>query len=51
LRAGFWRDKREVRGAVGRGDGYETAAGLNAGVKDQLEAELIEVEAQAFFEI
>ena len=51
FRAGFWRDEREVRGAVGRSDGYETAAGLNAGVKDQLETELIEVKAKAAVEI
>src|SRR5229473_3913363 len=51
FRAGFRRDESEVRGAVGRGDGYETTVGLNAGVKDQLEAELIEVEAQAVVEI
>src|SRR5260370_38576989 len=51
FRAGFWRDEGEVRGAVRRGDGYETAAGLNAGVKNQLEAELIEVKAQAAVEV
>src|SRR5258708_1171210 len=51
FRAGLRRDESEVRGAVGRGDGYETTVGLNAGGKDQLEAELIEVEAQAQLEI
>src|SRR5258708_34727798 len=47
FRAGVRRDEGEVGGAVGRGDGYKTAAGLNAGVKNQLEAELFEGEAQA----
>src|SRR6266851_1473930 len=51
FRAGVRCDEGEVRGAVGRGDGYETTVGLNAGVKDQLEAELIEVEAQALLQI
>src|SRR5713226_9293374 len=51
FRAGFRRDEREVRGAVGRGDGYKTTAGLTAGVKDQLEAELVEVKVQAVVEI
>src|SRR5713101_2968849 len=51
FRAGFWRDDGEVRGAVGRGKGYPATTGLNAGVKDQLEAELIEVKAQAAVEI
>src|SRR5713101_721258 len=51
FRAGFWRDEGEVRGAVGRGDGYPATIGLNASVKDQLEAELIEVKAQAAVEI
>src|SRR6266851_1113388 len=51
FRAGFWRDEGEVRGTVGRGDGYPATIGLNAGIKDQLEAELIEVKAQAAVEI
>src|SRR3989442_8907598 len=51
FRAGLRRYECEVRRAVGRGDGYKTTTGLNAGVKDQLEAELIEVEAQAVVEI
>src|SRR5260370_422503 len=51
FRAGFWRDESEVRGTVGRGDGYPATTGLNAGIKDQLEAELIEVKAQAAVEI
>src|SRR5467141_252709 len=51
FRAGFRSDEGEVRGAVRRGDGYEPTARLNAGVKDQLETELIEVEAEALLEI
>src|SRR5438309_4792446 len=47
LRAGLRCDERKVRRAIGRGDGYETTIGLNAGVKNQLEAKLIEVEIQA----
>src|SRR5216683_3008612 len=45
------RDQREHGGAVWRGDGYPTVAGLQAGVNDQVEAELINVEAQAAVEI
>jgi len=45
------RDQREHGGAVWRGDGYPTVAGLQAGVHDQVEAELINVEAQAAVEI
>src|SRR6266699_2155559 len=51
FRARLRRDEREVRGAVGRGDGYKPRARLNAGVKDQLEAELIKVKVQAVVEI
>ena len=51
FRAGLRRDERKVRCAVGRGHGYEAAIGLNAGVKDQLEAELVEVEIQAEVEV
>ena len=51
FRAGLRRDERKVRCAVGRSHGYEAAIGLNAGVKDQLEAELVEVEIQAEVEV
>src|SRR6266567_898524 len=51
FRAGVRRDEGEVRSAVGRGDGDRATAGLNAGVKDQLEPELFEVKVQALVEI
>src|SRR2546430_5820278 len=51
FRAGLRRDERKVRRAVGRGHGYEAAIGLNASVKDQLEAELIEVKAQTLLQV
>src|SRR5260370_27273232 len=47
FRARLRRDEGEVRGAVGRGNGYPATTGLNAGIKDQLEAELIEYKAHA----
>jgi len=50
-RAGLRGDEGEVGGAVGRSDGDPAAARLNAGIKDQLEAKLIEVEGQAFLEV
>jgi hypothetical protein len=44
--AGLRRDKREDRSAVRRRDGYPAFAGLETGVIDQTESELIEVEPQ-----
>src|SRR5260370_9332861 len=35
FRAGLRRDEREVRGAVGRGHGYQTHVGMSPLVKDQ----------------
>src|SRR6266566_1703244 len=51
FRTGLRRDEREVRRTIGGSDGYEATIGLNAGVKNQLEAELIEVKAQALLQI
>src|SRR5271168_616661 len=51
FRAGLGGDECEVGGAIGRGDGDQAAAGLRAGVKDQLEAEEIEVEGEALLEV
>src|SRR5437879_13651596 len=51
FRARLRRDERKVRRAIGRSDGYEATIGLNAGVKNQLEAELIDVEIQAEIEV
>ncbi len=51
LGAGLRLDEREVRGAIGGRDGYEATIGLNAGVKNQLETELINVEIQAEVEV
>src|SRR5437879_2610540 len=51
FRTGFRRYKRKVRGTVGRSDSYKTAIGLNARIKDQLEAKLIQIETKALLEI
>jgi len=49
--AGLGSDECEIGGAVGRGDGEPAAARLRAGVEDQLETELIEVEGEALLEV
>src|SRR5713226_3388580 len=51
LGVGLRRAQCQVRSAVRRGDGYPAAARLIARVKDQLETELIDVEAQAAVQI
>lgn len=48
---GFGSDERKHCGAVGRSYGDQTFAGLEAHVVGQVEAQLIEVEAQAAVEI
>ena len=46
-----WGDEGEDGGAVGRGDGDPALAGLEAGVDDEPEAELVEVEVEAPVEV
>ena len=50
-RVRFGSDEREDRGAVGRGDGDKAFAGLELLVVGEVEAELVEVEAEAAVEI
>jgi hypothetical protein len=45
--AGPGRDEREYGGAVRRRYGYPSFTGLEAGIIDQTESELVEVEPQA----
>ena len=44
------RDEREVGGTVGRRDGYPSAARLRVTIKNEVEAQLVQVEAQAGFQ-
>jgi hypothetical protein len=46
-RIGFWGDEGENGLAVGRSDGDEAVAGLEFGVVGEVEAELVDVEAEA----
>jgi hypothetical protein len=48
---GLGGDEREDGGTVGRGYGYEAFAGLEFDVVGEVEAELVEVEAEAAIEI
>ena len=45
-RVGLGDDEGEDGLAVGRGDGYEAFAGLEFGVEGEMEAELVDVEAE-----
>jgi hypothetical protein len=42
-----WRHERDNRLAVGRSDGQPSFAGLEQGIGDKVEAELVQVKAQA----